>query len=957
MGTKDKRHKIHIDAVGQMMRIGVCLILLSLSSCFVGADAQTKDNPFVWPKVTHSETRPWTWWWWHGCDAEKESITTMLEQFHNIGLGGVNIVCVNDVVDSTKHNVDYLSKEYIDLMRFAISKARSMGMDADISPVGGWAFGGKFVPKERSCSVVEVHKIPFDAAFLTAGKNIFFGFPQSKSFNLENLQSVLVVSKDGSRRFLATDKVSPAGTLQWDFMKADEWDIFATCNVQGSSKVRAATPDWRGYVINHLNKKDVEFYFSAFDKAFAGIPRAELPRAYNNDSWEINLDWTKEFFDEFKKRRGYDLQMYMPEFIGFGSADTIRRVTCDYRETLSDLILDVFTPTFKHWAKSHDGKIIGEVQFEPANEIDVNSLYDIPQADMGGGLDWYFQNGDYVLDQLFMRAKVPAASAHILGKPFVSSETYTCMGNLGTPLNDVKMKTDVDFIAGINNTCYHGITYSPNNAHWPGWLFYAGTQLGPFNPQWRNMKQLSDYITRNQIFLQKGRSDNDVLFYFPMHDEWSIVTSPQGKKPGKVDMSNVRFASADMPTTHELWKMGIDFDFVTDNLLARYLTVKNGIFVSPANQYKAIVISNCNQMPISTLKRLISYAEQGGTIVMIGKLPESVPGLHDLSARQKQFDSLMHQVTGNRKILANGTAESRIGRGRFIMGDNAEQCCLTAGIQREKMMDRGLRYIRRSDNLSRIYFIVNLPDNKEGIDGWIPLSTKGKSAVIYDAMTGKIGKAAFSNNAEGSKVYLQLKPNQSCIVRVFDTNVNGSDWNYFQTTAAQPTTLKGNWNISFIAGGEGMPHPEKIDSLTSWTDWQTDQDEKLKGFSGTARYETTFDKPADANRFILDLGKVNCTATVFLNGEKLGELISQPMQLLLNQKLKEHGNKLTVEVSSSAINRTGDLQKRGVKWFYEIPGSYDIEFNIDAKTFVPQKSGLLGPVRLIPIKQISVKGH
>ena len=131
------------------------------------------------------------------------------------------------------------------------------------------------------------------------------------------------------------------------------------------------------------------------------------------------------------------------------------------------------------------------------------------------------------------------------------------------------------------------------------------------------MKQLSDYITRNQIFLQKGRSDNDVLFYFPMHDEWSIVTSPQGKKPGKVDMSNVRFASADMPTTHELWKMGIDFDFVTDNLLARYLTVKNGIFVSPANQYKAIVISNCNQMPISTLKRLISFAEQGGTIVML----------------------------------------------------------------------------------------------------------------------------------------------------------------------------------------------------------------------------------------------------------------------------------------------------------------------------------------------------
>jgi hypothetical protein len=933
------------------MKIIRIMIFISLGCLIVpSAHAQSlpKEDFLEWPKVTQPETRPWTWWWWHHSAAEKGSISTMLKQFHAVGLGGVNIVCVNDVVDSTKPAVDFLSKEYMDLLRHSVKTARSMGMNADMSPVGGWAFGGKFVPRERACCVVESHRVPLDSVLTHADRSVFYAFAESKTFCRANLQSALAVSPNGKDRVLVTDKIDENGLLHWRTPQGTGWALFVTCNVPGSSKVRAATPDWRGYVVNHLKQADVEFYFQAFDKAFAQVPHNELPRAYNNDSWEINLDWSDNFFEEFKRRRGYDLQMYMPEFLGYGDADTVKRVTCDYRETLSDLIRDVFTPTFRTWARKYEGKIIGEVQFEPASEIDVNAFYDIPQADMGGWLDWYFQKGDYVLDQLFMRAKVPAASAHILGKPFVASETYTCMGGLGTPLNDVKMKTDCDFIAGINHTFYHGITYTPDKAHWPGWLFYAGTQLGPFNPQWRHMSQLSRYITRCQSFLQRGRSANDVLFYFPTYDEWSLVSTPQGHAPGKVDISNERFASSDIPLTYQLWKKGIDFDFVTDSLLSNCFKIERGRFVSPGNVYKTVVVGNCKYMPLTTLVRLTNFVRQGGTVVMIGELPKGVPGLYKLSARQAAFDRLLQSVRSQCKVTGEGPSEAKIGKGRFIWGEDALQCCRAAGVYREKLFDTGLRCIRRRDGNSWIYFIVDLPEGKE-IDRWIPFSVKGKSAVIYDAASGRIGSAAFRSSGDHSKVYLQLKPNESCIVRIFDGEVKGKKWEYVEPiTTIAPIPIQGEWNVSFIAGGETIPHPQKISELTSWTEWKGDQADVLQGFEGTARYEITFDRPpVKAEHFILDLGEVCYNAKVILNGDTIGDLIAKPMQLLLPKKLKAKGNKLVLEITNTAINRTGYLEKKGVKWMYAIPGSYDIEFNIDAKTFVPQKSGLIGPVRII----------
>src|SRR5690606_6702787 len=68
---------------------------------------------------------------------------------------------------------------------------------------------------------------------------------------------------------------------------------------------------------------------------------------------------------------------------------------------------------------------------------------------------------------------------------------------------------------------YHGTAYSPQDAPWPGWLFYAAVHFTPSNSLWGDFKVLNDYVARSQSFLQAGKPANDILLYFNIADYWS----------------------------------------------------------------------------------------------------------------------------------------------------------------------------------------------------------------------------------------------------------------------------------------------------------------------------------------------------------------------------------------------------------------------------------------------------
>ena len=159
--------------------------------------------------------------------------------------------------------------------------------------------------------------------------------------------------------------------------------------------------------------------------------------------------------------------------------------------------------------------------------------------------------------------------------------------------------------------------------------------------------------------------------------------------------------------------------------------------------------------------------------------------------------------------------------------------------------------------------------------------------------------------------------------------------------------------------------------------WSEHAEPGVKYFSGTAAYVKTFAVPpqwiAAGHRFFLDLGKVAVISQVKLNGHELGILWKEPFRADVTSLLKQGENKLEVKVTNLWPNRMiGDEQLpedsernpdgtlvRWPQWLLEGRPS-----PTGRRTFATwrgwnkdsalQQSGLLGPVRIIGAREISV---
>ena len=82
--------------------------------------------------------------------------------------------------------------------------------------------------------------------------------------------------------------------------------------------------------------------------------------------------------------------------------------------------------------------------------------------------------------------KAAPSVAHTEGKKLSSSESATWLDeHFQSNLGDVKKALDLFFLGGVNHIFYHGTCFSPQEAPWPGWLFYAAVHFHPNNPFWR----------------------------------------------------------------------------------------------------------------------------------------------------------------------------------------------------------------------------------------------------------------------------------------------------------------------------------------------------------------------------------------------------------------------------------------------------------------------------------------
>jgi hypothetical protein len=838
-------------------------VLCGLSFAHAGEPASS-----AWPEVSQT-AKPWTRWWWPGSAVEPAQLTTQLRAFADAGLGGVEITPIYGARGAEAQYLEYLSPRWVEMLGHVTREAGKLGLGVDMATGTGWPFGGpQVLPAEGSSSLLW---------------------------------------KDG----LLTGK--PTGML-----------------------VKRAAPGGEGLVLDPYSLPALDNYLLRFSRALAPLPRGAV-RSQFHDSFEyFNASWSPGLPQAFTALNGYDIQSFAAALSGNQplDADTLGRIKGDYRRTLGQLHLD-YLRRWVGWSHEQGFRARNQAHGAPANLLDLYAASDIPETESFGATRFPIpglrQDAVDINEDpdppINLVGRFASSAAHVMGKPLVSSETLTWLReNFRESPAAAKPQLDRLFIAGINHIFYHGATYSPAEAAWPGWFFYAATQLNPTNPLWQDYAAMHAYVTRVQSVLQQGRPDNTLLFYWPQAD---LDDSPEGlmRQYGMHENQWLKDSPAGR-LARQLLEAGYSFDFVSDAQLLQ-LRAQGGRLLSPGGgRYEAILIPRTRRMPVDTLRALAALSRDAS--VVYEALPEDVPGHGRLAQRRAEFARVM--------------AEPALRAAR--VAPDLLSALASMKITREPMADQGLWFIRRLRERGHDYFVLN-PTGKT-VDAWVRLGTPASRALLLDPLSGESGLAASRQRAGRSEVYLQLASGQSLLLRTGTNRSSPDRWRYFRPHA-DARELAGPWQVEFLRGGPELPAPVTLGELRSWT--QTSA--AAVSFSGTARYRLEFDAPAQrADDWLLDLGDVRESARVTLNGSVLGTVWSLPARLRLGE-LRTH-NVLEIEVTNLPANRIRDLDRRKADW--KIMKDINLASlryrQLDAATWEPAPSGLLGPVRLVPLRNL-----
>lgn len=814
-----------------------------------------------------------------GSAVDKENLGWNLDQYAKAGIGAVEITPLYGVQGNDKNDIPYLSPRWMEMLRFVEKKDKELGIETDMATGTGWPFGGPWVPlSEAACKAVFVDTIIDVKKKLM---DINFTLPE-KERNFAKLKVIKAYPVAG-----ATKKKR----------------VIALYESRTRQMVKRAAPGGEGYVIDHFDSTAVAHYLAHIDSAFtaSGTP---FPHTFFNDSYEVyGANWTPNLLTEFENMHGYKLQDKFPEFL---DGDAI--VVSDYRETLGEMLLHNFTKQWTAWAHKHGAITRNQAHGSPANLIDCYAAVDIPEIE-GFGLTDFGIKGLRKdpgktrpnFSDLSMLKYAPSA-AHITGKKYTSSETFTWLTeHFRTSLSQMKPDMDLMFCAGVNHMFFHGTAYSPKNDPWPGWKFYASIDMSPTNSIWRDAPELMKYITHCQTYLQWGLPDNDFLVYLPVRDMWRTNTK---KWLMMFDIhSMAKKAPEFIKCILDIDKAGFDCDYISDQYL-RSCTYKNGMIETAAGtRYKALVIPGNNIMPSDVIQHISQLKAQGAKI---------------------------------------------------IEGDNTEAMAKAANPEMMRKL-YGLKLIRRSNKYGHHYFIANLTDHD--IKAQVPIATGENAALWYNPMNGSYHAAVINERGE---LAINLKSGESRIL--LSAQKESAPWlqdKKLRMAKTEPQTIdKGEsidltantWKLSFT---EEAPKVEETFSLQGLKTWESLSD-KAQVTMGTGVYETTFklSKEQAKKQWSIDLGDVRESARVYINGHYIGCAWAVPYILHCKDALSKGKNTIRIEVTNLPANRIAALDREGVKW-RKMKEINVVDINYKKTTYdkwEPVPSGLNSTVKLVEVK-------
>ncbi len=954
---------------------------------------------------------PHTRWWWMGNALSKDDITWQLEQMHDHGIGGVEQITMDDVYEKGNH--PYLSPEYLELLRHAVSEAKRLGMEFSLNFGGpGWVFGGDFVPQE------ERNQNLLASSFDIEGGRSFEG-PLSEEATLnprdwrsrpdinpdDRLVAVVAGLLDGNRidessLAVLTDRVD-GRTLRWDVPRG-QWRVMAFWLTYVDD----------GTVVDHLNEAAMTRYFDHVGgllESAVGDEFGKTVESMFSDSFEVPIHrngiyWNQHLLEAFREYKGYDLTPYLPA-LWWDVGNLSPKIRYDVNAFLNHTGIEAFFKPMLRWCAAHNVKARIQPYGFVTDNIQGAGLADVPEMEITAGekdaVPWF--------DTRIGPKKYVASGAHLYGRNIVTTEahTYQHWDPYRATLEELKIADDIFLRSGANKIYNHGFTGIPERDIAPTRGFYAAIHISPDNVWWPYYPYLSDYVSRCSYLLRQGAFTADVAIYSPLANQWTKDVLNARRWTRDFDWGDVgRLFIAN----------GYDFDLINDDVLQHAAALDGERLRVGENAYRILILPNIEAMPLASLQRIQEYVQQGGTVIALERVPDQSTGLDDYAHKDEAVRTMageLFEVPRGR----NGNGYHEFGQGRTYQLNTVmdrsdvldrrssvldpflkvlrKECQPDFGIDFVRLAWRdnpGLTFVHRREGERDIYFVTNIQEH--AVDIPVAFHVTGKMPWMWNPYDGLVRRMLVYDDRGGvTAVPIRLAPYASTFV-VFeadapvdhvtytdacDVSAVGDDHVHFTVNenglyalqfggvavhrvtvddVPSPFHISGPWSL--VLESEHFSRVEKtMEALTSWTEHRA-----TRHFSGTGIYTLDFDLPAEYVRedieLQLDLGDVGNVAEVSLNDQAAGVVWMRGQELNITRLVREGVNRLEVQVTNTLINRvsglTGpppvpeELRDRLGKGVNDTPQAMARLIGFEP---LP-RSGLLGPVMIHPLKHAEV---
>ena len=594
----------------------------------------------------------------------------------------------------------------------------------------------------------------------------------------------------------------------------------------------------KGLECDKFSRKAVEKQVDRWFGLFMNRPNHKAIQYLHVDSWECgSQNWSKNFAQEFERRRGYDIIPLLPIYAGVpmvGGEEVLR----DIRKTIGELVNEVFFTTVAQKAKEYGVQLSCE-SVAPTMVSDGMTHYkyvDVPMGEYWLNSPTHDKPND-MLDAI--------SGAHVYGKNIVQAEGFTEVRGVWdeTPAS-IKALLDRNFALGMNRLFFHVNTHNPWLDRKPGMtldgigLFFQRDQT--WFPE---AKPFVDYITRCQTLLQKGKPVVDIAVY----------------------------------TGEEVPSRALTPD--------KLVSMLPGLFGAERVASERKRLANVGQ-PMEESPVGVRHSAN------IFNLKDWINPLHGYQYDSMNKDALLTQPF-NYKILVipQGTlvskeAKAKIARLRrqgVIIIDKPYTQEAIPEVPRDVVLPEGIAFAHRTNANEDIYFLANQTAENQTFAP--QFRNDMKDAIIYNPVTDEY------TQYDGS---ITLPAYGSCFV----TTQQGHPLVSNHTKGQTLCVIDRSWDISFRESGITLQNQQLFD-------WSQYGDERIRYFSGHARYTATLKlKGSDMTQggAWLSFSNVKDIAHVWVNGKDCGIAWTAPYEVDITDALKKGNNKIEIEVVNTWHN-------------------------------------------------------